>query len=135
MKPAANAVRDAIAGGCGFAYVSWRHSSAVDGASATWKPKAGFLFFAKAFEDAAFTATATPTKTALKHAKVLKQKLKPVTVKGKVKAYVGSGIKFKGITLKNAGGYTYTLKLTASLNPVRTVTLKRKKLQKPDIEL
>jgi hypothetical protein len=135
MKPAANAVKDAIAGGCAFAYVAWRHSTAVDGASATWKPKSGFLFFAKAFEDATFTATATPTKTALKRAKALKQKLKPVAVKGKVKAYVGSGIKFKGITLKNASSYTYKLKLTASLNPVRTVTLKRKKLQKPDIEL
>jgi hypothetical protein len=135
MKPAANAVRDGIAGGCGAQRVSWRHSTKVEGASATWKPKAGFLFIAKAFEEATFIATATPTKSAAKRAKLLKKKLKAVTVKGKLKAYSGSGIKFKGINIKNASSYTYKLKLTATMNPARTVTLKRKKLQKPDIEL
>jgi hypothetical protein len=135
MKPAANAVRDGIAGGCGTQRVAWRHSTKVEGASATWKPKAGFLFIAKAFEEATFIATATPTKSAAKRAKLLKKKLKAVTVKGKLKAYSGSGIKFKGINIKNARSYTYKLKLTATMNPARTVTLKRKKLQKPDIEL
>jgi hypothetical protein len=41
------------------------------GASVTWKPRAGYLFFAKASEEATFTATATPTKPALKRAKTL----------------------------------------------------------------
>ena len=131
IKPAANAVRDAIAGGCAAAPVRWHHSTTVDGASATWKPKAGYLFFAKASEDATFTATATPTKSALKRAKALKQKLKAVTLKGKLRAYVGHGIKFKAIKLKNASNYTYKVKVTAALNPARTLTLKRKKLQKP----
>ena len=62
IKPAASAVKDAIAGGCAAASVGWRHSTTVDGASVTWKPKAGYLFFAKAFEEATFSATATPTK-------------------------------------------------------------------------
>ena len=135
MKPSANAVKDAVEAGCGLASVTWHHSTAIEGASATWKPKAGYLFFARTFEDATFSATATPTKSALERAKRLKQKLKPVTVKGKLTSYVGRGIKFKGISPKNALSYTYTLKMTAALNPVRTVTLKRKKLQKPDIEL
>jgi hypothetical protein len=131
MKPAANAVKDAIAGGCAAATVRWRHSTTVDGASVTWKPKAGYLFFAKAFEEAAFTATATPTKAALKRARALKQKLKAVRLKGKLKAYVGRGIKFKAILQKNAGNYTYKVKVTAALNLARTLTLKRNKLQKP----
>ena len=134
MKPAASAVRDAITGGCGLKNVSWRHSTKINGASATWKPKSGFLFFAKAFEEATFVATATPTTRALRQAKLLKRKLKPLTVKGKLKAYVGSGIKFRGITIKNAGSYTFKLKLTATMNSTRTVTLKRKKLQRPDRE-
>jgi hypothetical protein len=134
-KPAANAVKDAIAGGCTSAQAAWRHSTSVDGASSTWKPKAGYLFYAKAFEEATFTATATPTKKALKQAKKLKHKLKAVTVKGKLKAYVGFGIKFKGIKFKNASNYTFRLKVVAALNPLRTVTLKKKKLLKPDIEL
>ena len=77
----------------------------------------------------------TPTKAALKQAKRLKQKLKAVRLKGKLTAYVGSGIKFKGIKIKNASSYTYKVKVTATLNTKRTVTLKRKRLQKPDIEL
>jgi hypothetical protein len=135
MKPSANAVRDAIAGGCTVGYLPWRHSTKINGASVSWKPKAGFLFVAKAFEEATYVATATPTKAALKRAKAQKQKLKRVTVKGVLKAYSGHGIKFKGIKIKTAGNYTYKVKLTATMNPKRVVTLKRAKLQKPDIEL
>jgi hypothetical protein len=131
IKPAANAVRGAIARGCAAASVGWRHSTTVDGASVTWKPKAGYLFFAKAFEETMFTATATPTKAALKRAKAHRQKMKTVTLKGKLKAYLAHGIKFKAIKLKNANSYTYKVKVTATLNPARTVTLKRTKLQKP----
>jgi len=129
LKPAATAVNDAIAGGCAAAHVGWRHSTTVDGATATWKPKAGYLFFAKASEDATFTATATPTKAALKRAKALKQKMKTASLKGKLKAYLGRGIKFKAINRKDANSYTYEIELAASLNPARTVTLKRTKLQ------
>jgi hypothetical protein len=135
LKPAANAVRDAIGDGCTRAQVAWRHTTVVEGASATWKPKAGYLFFAKAFEEATFVAKATPKKLALKRAKRLGQKLKAVIVKGKLKAYVGSGVKFKGIKFANAGNYTFSVKVTAALNAKRTVTLKTKKIKKPDIEL
>jgi hypothetical protein len=135
MKPAAGAVRDAITNGCAGAQVAWRHTARVDGATVTWKPKNGSLFFAKAFEEAKFTATATPTKAAVKRAKLLGKKLKRVTAKGTLKAYVGRGVRFKGISGRTASSYTYTLKLTSTLNPARTMTLKRKKLQKPDTEL
>jgi hypothetical protein len=128
-KPAADAVGSAIADGCAGALVAWRHSTTVAGASVTWKRRAGYLFFAKASEDATFTATATPTKAALKRAKAAKQKLKTVTLKGNVKAYLGHGIKFKAIKTKNAGSYTYKVQLRAALNPARTVTLKRARLR------
>jgi hypothetical protein len=130
-KPAAKAVRDAVAAGCTGVEVAWRHSTTVDGASASWKPKAGYLFFVKSFEEAKFTATATPKKNAKKH----NRKLKRITVKGTLKAYVGTGVKFKGITSKTASSYTYSVKVAAAMNPGRIVTLKTKKLQKPDIEL
>jgi hypothetical protein len=135
MKPAANAVGNAIGAGCTGAQITWRHTKRIIGAGVTWKPKAGFLFFAKAFEDATYMAKATPTKSALKKAARLGKKLRPVTAKGKVKAYLAAGVKFRGITLKNAGDYTYSVKISAAINPKRTVTLKTKKLKKPDIEL
>jgi hypothetical protein len=128
-KPAADAVGSAIADGCAGALVGWRHSTTVAGASVTWKRRAGYLFFAKASEDATFTATATPTKVGQKRAKAAKQKLKTVTLKGDVKAYLGHGIKFKAIKTKNADNYTYKVQLRAALNPARTVTLKRTRLR------
>ena len=90
---------------------------------------------AKAFEEATFVAKATPKKIALKRAKRLGQKLKAVTVKGKMKAYVGTGVKFKGIKFANSGNYTYSVKVTSTLNTKRSVTFKTKKIKKPDIEL
>ena len=134
VKPAANMVRDAIGDGCTAGQVAWRHTMTVDGASATWKPKNGFLFTAKAFEEATFVAKATPKKIAVKRAKLLGQKLKAVTVKGTLKAYVGTGVKFKGIKFANSGNYTYNVKITAALNAKRTVTLKTKKIKAPDRE-
>jgi hypothetical protein len=135
MKPAANAVRDAIATGCQGGPVLWKHSVKVDGASSTWKPKNGNLFAVKAFEDATFVATATPTKPALARAKRLHQKLRTVTVKGKIKAYAQTGVKFKGIKYANSRTYVYSVKITSSLNAKRSVTLKTKKIKKPDTEL
>ncbi|MFL6005239.1 MAG: hypothetical protein ACJ744_03210 [Gaiellaceae bacterium] len=135
LKPAANAVRDAIATGCPAGPVLWKHSAKVDGASSTWKPKNGNLFAVKAFEDATFVATATPTKAAALRAKRLHQKLRAVKVKGKIKAYTQTGVKFKGIKYANSRTYTYSVKITSSLNAKRSVTLKTKKIKKPDTEL
>jgi hypothetical protein len=135
LKPAANAVRDAIATGCPGGPVLWKHSVKVDGASSTWKPKNGNLFAVKAFEDATFVATATPTKAAALRAKRLHQKLRVVKVKGKIKAYTQTGVKFKGIKYANSRTYTYSVKITSSLNAKRSVTLKTKKIKKPDTEL
>jgi hypothetical protein len=134
VKPAASMVRDAIGNGCTGGQVGWRHSMTVDGASATWKPKNGFLFTAKAFEEATFVAKATPKTIAVKRAKLLGKKLKAVTVKGTLKAYLSTGIKFKGIRFVNSGNYTYNVKITAAMNAKRTVTLKTKKIKSPDIE-
>jgi hypothetical protein len=135
MKPAANAVRDAIATGCQGGPVLWKHSTKVDGASSTWKPKNGNLFAVKAFEDATFVATATPTKAAVVRAKKLGKKLRPVVVKGKIKAYNLSGVKFKGIKYATSRTYTYSVRIASTVNPKRVVTLKTKKIKKPDTEL
>ena len=135
LKPSANTVRDAIVAGCAGGPVLWRHSVKVDGASSTWKPKNGNLFSVKAFEDATFVATATPTKAALVRARRLRQKLRTVKVKGTIKAYSATGVKFKPIKYANSRSYTYSVKITASLNAKRSVTLKAKKIKKPDSEL
>jgi hypothetical protein len=134
-KPAANAVRDAIQSGCSGGPVLWTHSLKVDGASSTWKPKNGNLFAVKAFEDATFVATATPTKAAVRLAKRHHQALKPVKFKGKIKAYNATGVRFKGIKFANSRSYTYSVKITATLNTKRSVTLKAKKIKKPDTEI
>jgi hypothetical protein len=135
VKPVAGAVRDAIQSGCSAGPVQWKHSVKVDGASSTWKPKNGNLFAVKAFEDATFVATATPTKAALKLAARQHRKLKPLIVKGKIKAYNATGVKFKGIKFANSRGYTYSVKITSTINPKRVVTLKAKKIKKPDTEI
>src|SRR3954469_14798271 len=46
IKPAAKAVNDAIARGCTAGHIGWRHATTVAGAGVTWKPRAGYLFFA-----------------------------------------------------------------------------------------
>jgi hypothetical protein len=135
LKPAANAVRDAIAAGCQGSPVLWRHSIHVDGASSTWKPQNGSLFSVKAFEDATFVATATPTKAAVAKAKRVGKKLKKLTVKGKVKAYSSSGVRFAGIKYATSRSYTFSVKIAASLDPKRVSTLKRNKLIPPDREI
>jgi hypothetical protein len=58
-----------------------------------------------------------------------------VKVKGKIKAYTQTGVKFKGIKYANSRTYVYSVKITSSLNPKRAVTLKTKKIKKPDTEL
>jgi hypothetical protein len=135
LKPAARAVKDAIGAGCTGTPVAWRHSTKVDGAGVTWKPGKGFLFFAKAFEEARYTAKATPTKRASARARRLRKRLKPVQARGKLTAYLKKGIAFKGIKLKNAANYTYSVKLTATMNPRRSMTFKTKRLKRPDVEL
>ena len=56
-------------------------------------------------------------------------------VKGKIKAYTQTGVKFKGIKYANSRTYTYSVKITSSVNPKRSVTLKTKKIKKPDTEI
>jgi hypothetical protein len=112
-KPVVDAVKGAIDAGCTGAAVAWRHSTTVDGATLSVTPKAGYLFFVKANEDATFTATAQR----------MRPKGKPLRVDGKVKAYLGTGVKFPGINLANAASYKFTVKVAAALNPARTATL------------
>jgi hypothetical protein len=131
IKPSAKAVENAISTGCVGAQSRWRHSTGVKGAAISWKPKSGFLFHATSLEDATFIATATPTKNAVKQAKKLEKKLKPLTVTGKLNAYIAHGIKFNGINTATAPRYRYTVGISAALNPHRRVTLKRNRLLRP----
>ena len=135
LKPAANAVRDAIAAGCQGSAVLWRHTTKVDGASSTWKPQNGNLFMVKAFEDAKFVATASPTQAAVASAKRHGKKLRKLTVKGTVRAYNSTGVRFAGVKYANSRSYTFSVKLSAALDPARVSVLKRNKLIPPDREL
>lgn len=130
IKPAAKAVENAISTGCVSQHSRWRHSTGVNGAAVTWKPKSGYAFHAKAHEDSTFTATATPTKKAVKQVKKPGKKLKPRSVSGKLKAYIAHGVKFNGINAATAPSYTYGVKISAALNPHRRVTLKHNRLLK-----
>jgi hypothetical protein len=66
----------------------------------------------------------------VKQAKKLGKKLKPLTLKGKVKAYIAHGVKFKCIKAAAAPKYTYSVRIAAALNPDRRFTLKRNRLLK-----
>lgn len=121
IKPAAEAVKDAISAGCPGAHTRWRHTTGVNGAAVSWKPKSGFLLHAKALEDATFTATATPTRKLMTRAR----KLEPVTVRGKLKAYLAHGVRFEGIKAATAPDYAYSVRIAAALNPDRRFTLRR----------
>ena len=112
-KPVVDAVKNAVDAGCAGAKVAWRHSNTVDGATLNLTPKAGYLFFVKANEDATFTAIA----------KKKGSKAKPLRVDGKVKAYLNTGVKFPGVTSADLASYKFTIKVAAALNPARTVTL------------
>ena len=107
------AVRVGVVGAGALGYHHVRLFRTVDGATLNVTPKAGYLFFVKANEDATFTATAQRKRS----------KAKPLRVDGKVKAYLGTGVKFPGIKLANAASYTFTVKVAAALNPARTATL------------
>jgi hypothetical protein len=118
LKPAAAAVRDAVAGGCAGAQVRWGHSRSVDGASVGGPAKAGYLFFVRAGEDATFTATATAKRAGAG------TKPRRVAVKGKLKAYRARGVKFRGIGAGNAGAYRFSVRIAAALDPGRVTTLR-----------
>jgi hypothetical protein len=122
LKPAAAAMKSAIAAGCSST-TSWRHSTSVAVVAINKTPKAGFLFFVTAQEEATFTVTATPTSKSSKSAKAAKAK--PITVNGKIKAYVQTGVKVPGVNAKNAGSYAISVKFAATMNPARTTTLKK----------
>jgi hypothetical protein len=112
-KPVVDAVKNAVQTGCIGAHAAWQHSTTVDGATLNLTSKAGYLFFVKANEDATFTATAKKNGT----------NGKPLLVTGKVKAYLGTGVKFPGIRIADVGSYSFTVKVAAALNPARTATL------------
>jgi hypothetical protein len=114
MKPSADAVKGAIAGGCAGAQAMWTHSTAVDGARVDWTLKAGRVAFLYADEDATYTLTAKPKRGS--HPKT-------VTVKGSVRAHLVLGVKVPGIATKQAAAAdTITVTFAAAANPARTST-------------
>jgi uncharacterized protein YchJ len=117
IRPAAQAVKDAIATPCAST-TKWKHSTGVSGASASFVGSGAFRFTATAQEDVKYTAGIYKSSKSGKSAKALG---KPVaTAVGTLKAYYSAGVKFPG-KLKS-GTYVYAIKLTAVLNPARSVT-------------
>jgi hypothetical protein len=74
---------------------------------------------------------ATLTMKTVKQAQKLGKKLKPLTVTSKLKASIAHGVKFNGIKAATDGNYTYTVRISAALNPHRRLTLERNRLLRP----
>jgi hypothetical protein len=119
-KPAADAVKSAVATGCTGAPVVWRHSTAVDGAAVAGTPRNGYLFFVKANEDATFTVTATPTKQWRR----THPGAKSSSAAGTLRAYAGKGVKVPGVGVGDLAGFRFVVRFAAALDPARTTTLK-----------
>jgi hypothetical protein len=115
-KPVVDAVKQAIEEGCTGPQVVWRHSTSVDGAALDRTPARGFLFFVTANEDASFVATATPKPGV---------DARRATMVGAVKAYRKTGVEFPGINARSARNYSFTVRLSAAMNPARITTLRR----------
>jgi cellulase (glycosyl hydrolase family 5) len=137
IRAAAAAVKSALGGGCTAGQTTWTHSTQVDGASTNnFKSSNGYSFIATANEDASFVATATPKSAASggtggggkpKGKGKGKRNLSGavLTTTGNVKAYLGTGVKFKGMS-GPAGNYTLSITFKAAMNPARQTTLTRK---------
>jgi hypothetical protein len=118
LRPAAQAVKDAIATPCSR-LTRWKHTTGVSGATASFKSTASFLFTATAQEDVSYVAGV------YKVGKKANMLGAPVaTATGKLKAYYTAGITFPGKLAK--GTYVYAIKFTAAMNPARSVTLSGK---------
>jgi hypothetical protein len=117
IRPAAQAVKDAIATPCASA-TKWKHSTGVSGASANFVGSSAFRFTATAQEDVKYVAGIYTSSKSGKKTNALGQPV--ATAAGTLKAYYTAGVKFPG-KLK-AGTYVYAIKLTAVLNPARSVT-------------
>jgi hypothetical protein len=114
IRPAAQAVKDAIATRC-TRTTKWKHNNGVAGASASFKSSSAFQFTATAQEDATYVAGV------YKLGKKTKAGSPPLaSVSGTLKAYYTAGIKLPGKLAK--GTYVYAIKLTAALNPSRSLT-------------
>jgi hypothetical protein len=118
VRPAALAVKDATAASCART-TKWKHLTGVSGASASFVSSNAFRFTATAQEDVKYVAGIYKSAKSGKKTKALGQPV--ATAVGTLKAYYTAGVKFPG-KLK-AGTYVYAIKLTAVLNPARSVTL------------
>ena len=118
VKPAAAAIKAALAAGCTGPTVEWSHSTLVDGARVDWHSRAGYFLFVHADEDASFTVTARPKRPYAKG-------LTTIAVTGSVDAYHSHGVRFPGIPGADGSKYTFSVTFAAESDPVRTMTLGR----------
>ena len=102
LRPAAQSVKDAIAAPCASP-TTWKHTTGVSGASASFKSTDAFVFTATAQEDVKYVAGVYKSAKSAKQAKALGQPV--ATAVGTLKAYYTAGIKFPG---KLAWGRTST---------------------------
>ena len=109
-----------IQAGCSAGRCSGGHSIKVDGASSTWKPKNGNLFAVKAFEDATFVATATPTKPALQAREASAQEAEGAHRQGQDQGVQRDRREVQGrSSSRTRGRYTYSVKIASTINPKR----------------
>ena len=111
VKPAAAAIRQALARGCTAEIPAWSHTTGVAGARVDFRPRADYLLFVHAHEDATFTATARP-----------KRRGRTLAVTGTVDTGRGRGVRLPGIRNDERSNYRLTVTVGAVVNPERTAT-------------
>ena len=117
VRPAAQAVKDAIASPCASP-TNWKHTTGVSGASATFKSTNAFLFTATAQEDVKYVAGVYKSAKSGKKAKGTR----PAGRNGRRHA---EGVLHGGDQVPRqarSGTYVYAIKFTAVMNPARSVT-------------
>jgi hypothetical protein len=136
LRDAAGAVKAAYAAGCQTGTRAWKHITDVWGASADFKGRNGFLFFARAEEDVTYTAgiyaaggtTPSTPKPPKKPKKPKFRRLASVRLgapaavaNGSLKAYYQLGVKFPGAKIA-PGTYVYSITLKSVYGNGRTET-------------
>jgi hypothetical protein len=141
VRAVASSVESAYQAGCTTGQTSWKHMSDVWGASADFTSKNGFLFFARAEEDATYTAgiytagsaPSVPGSKPKEQPKPKKGKPRKLfaspgtaiaTATGNAKAYYQVGLKFPGKlqSLPKGTKYVFSVTLSSVYGAPRTET-------------
>jgi hypothetical protein len=114
LRPAAAAVRQAVAAGCKGSRAAWKHTNGVGGASASFKSGGGYAFTATAAEHVTYSAGVYRVGGSA-----------VAKASGSSKAYYTLGVKLPRQKLGH-GTFVYKITLRAKMNPARKSTFTSK---------